>query len=174
MRSALAVLSEEELAASDHALLSRFLALPEAAQARNILLFFGVGTEVRTARLFGALQAAGKIIALPRCLPRRRMEARVVTLEDSLIPGAYGIPEPGESCPVLPRDGIDLILVPALCYDRLRFRLGQGGGYYDRYLAGYPGCTVGLCRDILLQERIPHTGTDLPVRILLTETASIR
>ena len=56
-----------------------------------------------------------------------------------------------------------MVLVPAVCYDRSRFRLGQGGGYYDRYLSGYGGATVGLCRDALLLERVPRERHDLPV-----------
>jgi len=71
---------------------------------------------------------------------------------------------------VLDPGEIDLILVPALCYDRRRFRLGQGGGYYDRYLANYRGRTVGLCRDLVLQDALPREATDLPVGLVLTES----
>ena len=66
-----------------------------------------------------------------------------------------------------------LILVPALCYDRLCRRLGQGGGYYDRYLAGYGGATVGLCREGLLQEAVPVEAHDRPVDCVLTERETI-
>lgn len=174
IRAAQAALPERERLASDEALLARFIALPEVSGAGTVLLFFGVGAEVKTAPLFASLRDAGKILALPRCLPGRRMEAGIVAPGQRLHRGAYGIPEPGADCPALPRDKIDLILVPALCYDKSRFRLGQGGGYYDRYLEHYKGCTAGLCRDVFLQERLPRAVTDLPVGILLTETQCFR
>jgi len=67
-----------------------------------------------------------------------------------------------------------LILVPNLCCDRQGYRLGHGGGYYDRYLAGYAGMTVSLCPAQWLQEQLPREEYDLPVRLVLTENAEWR
>ena len=65
---------------------------------------------------------------------------------------------------------IDLVLVPGLCYDRQGYRLGFGGGYYDRWLAGFPGLRVGLCREAVLQDRLPVEHHDLPVDLVVTES----
>ena len=154
---------------SDAVLVRRFLALPWTAQADTLLLFCGVGTEPDTGRLLQELWGAGRRVLLPKCLPGRAMEARLVRSGKDLEPGAYGIPEPLESCPVVEKGDIDLILVPALCYDLSRRRLGQGGGYYDRWLAGFSGFTAALCRAPLLLERLPAEGHDLPVALVLTE-----
>jgi 5-formyltetrahydrofolate cyclo-ligase len=151
-------------------LLAAFLALPELERARTVLLFCGAGREPDTTGLIRALLDRGKRVALPRCLPGRRMEARQVTDFNQLRPGAYGILEPEPVCPAVERDTIDLILTPNLCCDRQGYRLGHGGGYYDRYLAGYPGLTVALCPRAWLQERLPRDQFDLPVGLVLTET----
>lgn len=158
--------------ASDLSLLERFLALPQVADARSLLLFYGVGTEPDTARLLEPLLELDKLAALPRCLPGRRMEARVYRGQAHLTPGPFGIPEPDGECPVLDRDSFPLILVPNLCCDRRGYRLGHGGGYYDRYLAGYGGLTVALCRDGLLFDAIPADERDIPVNMVLTEKCS--
>lgn len=150
-------------------LLHVFLALPELDRAKTALLFYGTGREPDTRGLIQTLLARGKTVALPKCLPGRQMEARIVGGPEDLAPGAYGIPELVERCPVLMRDEIDLILVPNLCCDRLGYRLGHGAGYYDRYLAGYSGCTVALCPESWLQERLPTDGFDLPVELVLTQ-----
>ena len=147
-----------------------FLVLPEVAQADTILVFYGVGREPDTRPAIRALLERGKRVALPKCLPGRRMQARAVSGLDKLTPGPFRIPEPGEDCPVVDREEIGLILVPAVAYDRRGYRLGQGGGYYDRCLAGYQGRTVGLCRDVLLQDRLPAEPHDLGVEVVLTET----
>ena len=97
------------------------------------------------------------------------METR---LYDPAIPMkqvSFGILEPGEDCPLVPREEIDLVLVPAVCYDRRGYRLGFGGGYYDRWLERFEGPTVGLCREAVLQETVPIEAHDRRVDTLITE-----
>lgn len=154
---------------SDAALLRRFLEHPWTAEADTLLLFYGVGAEPDTGRLLPELWRLGKRVFLPKCLPGRAMEARLVRSGEDLRPGVFDIPEPMDTCPAADKGEIDLILVPALCYDLSRRRLGQGGGYYDRYLAGYGGRTVGLCRESLLQEELPVEDHDRAVDLVLTE-----
>ena len=149
-------------------LTAAFLALPQVEDAGTLLLFFGVGGEPDTVPVIEALLARGKTVALPKCLPGRRMEARRIGNLSGLQPGAYGIPEPGPDCPVIPRDNLDLILVPNLCCDRAGYRLGHGGGYYDRYLAGYAGFTVALCPEDRMRDRLPRDRFDLPVGLVIS------
>lgn len=155
-------------------LLERFLALPELETAHTVMLFYGVGREPDTVSVIDELLRRGKTVALPRCLAQRRMEARVIASCSDLVPGTFGIPEPGEDCSVIERDRIDLILVPNLCCDKHGYRLGHGGGYYDRYLAGYSGMTVALCPQAWFREKLPRDEFDLPVRLVLSETKAWR
>ena len=161
----------EELPDPDWAPLIRaFLDLPEVEKANTVMLFYGVGREPDTGELIEELWQRGKAVLLPRCLPKRGMEARRIEPGSRLVCSAYGIPEPDEECPVVERDRIDLILVPNLCCDKQGYRLGHGGGYYDRYLADCSAVTVSLCPEMWLQERLPREEYDLPVRLVLTET----
>lgn len=162
-------LTEEERRASDRLLFRRFLSLPQLENCSSILLYFGVGREPDTARLIDPLIRMGKRLALPRCLPEGQMEARLYRGMSHLSPGAFGIPEPDPDCPVVKAEDLSMILVPGLCFDRRRFRLGHGGGYYDRYLAGFDRLTVALCRDRLLFPSLPTEAHDRPVDLLLTE-----
>ncbi|MEG1857803.1 MAG: 5-formyltetrahydrofolate cyclo-ligase, partial [Pseudoflavonifractor sp.] len=153
---------------------ARFLALPQLAAADSVLLYCGMGTEPDTGRLIPLLLAQGKRVALPRCLPEHGMEARLVSAETVLVRHPYGMLEPGEDCPTVLKGELGLILVPGLCFDGAGYRLGQGGGYYDRYLADFCGSTVGLCRRFLLQNRVPRDPLDLPVDVVLTEAGSTK
>lgn len=164
-----AALTPEERQIGDGLLRERFLAEPVVRAARTILLFAGMGAEVDTGPLLEHLTRAGKQVLLPRCLPGHEMEARRYDAA-KLVRHRYGMLEPAATCPVVERAAIDLILVPALCYDERCMRMGRGGGFYDRYLAGYTGHTIGLCRDALLCAAVPADSWDRPVELVLTET----
>jgi 5-formyltetrahydrofolate cyclo-ligase len=169
-RGQLRALSPDDRRNSDDALFAAFLSLPPLETAQTVLLFYGVGTEPDTRRLFAPLWARGKRLCLPRCLPGNTMEIFEIQPDTVLRPGFGGIPEPGADCGLpLARGDVELILVPALCCDRRGFRLGQGGGYYDRYLAANPRGTVCLCRRALLRQALPAEPWDIAAEWILTE-----
>ncbi len=84
-------------------------------------------------------------------------------------PGVLRDPEPPADAPFSPGRTSTWRWSPP-CADRRGFRLGFGGGYYDRWLSGFSGFTVGLCRDCVLQDRVPTEDHDCRVDLLLTET----
>ena len=155
---------------SDAALFRQLAQLPAFQRAETLFLFLGVGDEPDTLPLIRALHREGKRVLLPRCIPGRRMECRRFTPELPLVSSPFGIPEPPSESELVPPGEIGFALVPALCYDRRGYRLGHGGGYYDRWLAGFSGFSVGLCRDLLLQSLVPAEEHDLPVHMVVTET----
>ncbi len=170
VREQLSALSRSELVRSDDALFEKFLSLPQVEEAQTVFAFWGIpGKEPDTARLIGELVRRGKTVGLPRMLPDHRMEVRRYDPDIDLVTVSFGISEPGEDCPLIAREAINLVLVPAVCYDRRGYRLGFGGGYYDRWLAGFSGVTVGLCREAVLQEAVPTEAHDARVDLLLTE-----
>lgn len=174
VREELSVLSRSELIRSDDALFARFLALPQVEEAKTIFAFWGIpGKEPDTSRLIGELVRRGKTVGLPRMLPGHRMEVRRFVPDRPLVKASFGISEPGEDCPLLDREDIDLVLVPAVCYDGCGYRLGFGGGYYDRWLEGFSGVKVGLCRGAVLREAVPIEAHDARVDLLLTEEESL-
>ena len=174
VREQLSALSRSALVHSDDALFEKFLSLPQVEEAQTVFAFWGIpGKEPDTARLIGELIRRGKAVGLPRMLPDHRMEVRRYDPDKPLVTVSFGISEPGEDCPLLEREEISLALVPAVCYDRRGFRLGFGGGYYDRWLEGFSGVTAGLCREAVLQDRVPTQAHDARVDILLTEGESL-
>ena len=150
-------------------LFERFLALPQVEAADTVMVFYGTGRETDTVPLNHALMEKGKRVVLPVCLPRRGMEARQVMDPDRLVPNRFGIPEPDKSCPVVDKREIDVALVPNLMCGRDGYRLGWGGGYYDRWLVDYPGFTVCICRQGRLVEDMPREEFDIPVKLVLIE-----
>lgn len=168
-------LTPQERRKSDQALFDRFLSLPQVQAADTLFLFWGIpGREPETEYLVRELTRQGKRVGLPRMLPGHRMEVRQFDPSTPMRKVSFGIWEPPEGAVLLTREEIDLALIPAVCYDGRGYRLGFGGGYYDRWLAGFAGRTAGLCRDALLQRQIPVEAHDARVELVLTETRLIQ
>lgn len=169
VRQALAEMDTDMLAEADREIVRRVTMLPEYVKAEKIFAYYSVGRELSTHLLLCDALMRGKTLALPVCLPGGKMWAAVITDLDQLTDCYYGIPQPGPDCPELPGREMELVLVPGLCYDRSGFRLGQGGGYYDRFLPGVSGVKLGLCRHAFFYDVLPRETHDIPVSCVVTE-----
>ncbi|SDV50324.1 5-formyltetrahydrofolate cyclo-ligase [Chitinasiproducens palmae] len=85
--------------------------------------------------------------------------------------GRYRIPVPADAVTVTP----DLLLIPCVGFDARRFRLGYGGGFYDRTLAALSPrpLTVGIAFDRTEVEALPGEAHDIPLDIVLTESRTL-
>ena len=156
-----------ENAACDVRITQQVLSLPAFQAAERIFAYCSVVPEVDTHAILAQARRRGKTVALPVTQPDGRMQ--FARYDGVLVPGRYGIPEPPRSAQVmLPQPG-DLVLVPALAYDRAGRRLGRGGGYYDRFLSCVDCCTVGLIRAAFLFDTLPAEWNDVPVSAVITE-----
>lgn len=163
-----ALLGEEELRASNEGIRHTIQALAVWQQAQVVFLYRSLGREPDTLALLQEAWAQGKRTALPRCLGRGVMEARQVTSLHQLVPGAMGIPEPGPDARLVPPEALQLVLAPCLAADALGNRLGQGGGYYDRYLPQVACPTLCLCHQALVLPRLPVEAWDMPLTGVVT------
>ena len=174
-------LSAEERTTAETAIYESLFSLPAWREAPVICGFVSVRGEPNTTPILRRAAAEGKTVALPVTITDAR-EGNMIfrSLPDGdvgrLIPARFGIPEPDEGCPaVSPADlSGSLILVPALAFDREGYRLGYGGGYYDRFLqglgeAGIPVSTVGLTYGACVADALPRESHDIPVHYVIDE-----
>ncbi len=166
IREQLADIPQLELERSDQCIFEQVRSHPLCRDAQRLFLYCSVGREIDTRRLIRWAADQGKVVALPISEPNGQMEFYQYT--GMLHPGRFGIPEPERWKKMIPQPG-DPVLVPGLCFDRAGQRLGQGGGYYDRYLSKSEGVLVGLCRERFLVGQLPTEWNDFPVEIILTE-----
>ena len=142
---------------------------PWFRQAESLLAYYPIGSEPDIRPALERALRQGKQIYLPRCSPEtRQMTFYPVQSMETLKPGAHGIPEPEASnqlCVV----NCELCLVPGIAFDQAGFRLGYGGGYYDRFLAGHGGLkTIGICYELLLRASLPKDAFDIVVERVIT------
>ncbi len=112
---------------------------------------------------------------MPRCRPDAygQMDIACAACEDDLTPGAFSIMEPdADKCPAVTSCQPDIAIIPAICFDRRGYRLGYGGGYYDRLLTTddmKDTVRIGLGYNFQLVEQLPTQPWDMPVDIVCTD-----
>ncbi len=138
-------------------------------EADTLLLYVSCGGEVDTLRIIGEALRLGKRVAVPKCGVGGAMEFFLIDGMDSLAAGAYGILEPtGGEIPAITEKTV--CFVPGVAFTESGERLGQGGGYYDRFLERYPQMkTVGLCYACMLQTSVPSEPHDRRVDAVIHE-----
>ena len=138
--------------------------------AKTVFTYCSTKEEIDTYLLMRACTEAGKTLCVPRCETEPGvMTARLIHTPDALFPGKYGIMEPSADAKTVDPGAIDLCVVPCLAADSGGYRLGYGGGYYDRFLIRCRGNTVALCADARILPRVPHDVFDIPCDYIFTE-----
>jgi 5-formyltetrahydrofolate cyclo-ligase len=162
-------MSPSKRADCDHAILTALTGLPAYQAAAVVFAYVSVGSEPDTRALIGRSLADGKRVCVPFCLAKGVMEAREIRSFDDLQNGKYDIPEPKAGCPAVPPEQIDFIVAPCVCADRGGYRLGYGGGFYDRWLEKRGGAsTTVLCYEALLVDAVPRETHDVCVDMVVT------
>jgi 5-formyltetrahydrofolate cyclo-ligase len=161
-----------EIAAKSGSIVERLTGLRELWEASTLMVFLSFGSELRTDGLLRWGWEAGKRIVVPRCRPEDRgLTPCLLGSFAELEIGQYGIREPkAENIRPVPREEIDAILVPAVAFDRRGYRVGYGGGYYDRFLPGVlRAVRIGAAFSCQIVAGIPNDPHDLPVDRIVTE-----
>ena len=144
--------------------------LDQWKQAKTVFCFVSTDAEPDTLPILKAVLAQGRTLCVPRTKNNRGdMDAVVIKDLQQLASGRWGILEPAQGLPLAQPEQIDLIVAPCLMAGSLGQRLGQGGGYYDRFFARCHCPKVVLCPSQLVSEQIPLEPFDQPVDFVLTE-----
>lgn len=149
------------------------LALPELATARSMLVCLSFGTELETRGLIEALIALGKEVYLPR-IERATPDMTLHRFPCELERLDFGLEQPAQSVPAVGEPTPDLALILGLAFDQEGYRLGYGGGYFDRFLAdsagaGHPVLPIGLSFEANIVSAVPREPHDQPMQIVVSE-----
>lgn len=155
-----------DLHTRSEALCRMVLSSPAYRRAEAIYGYVPFNQEVDIRPLLHRALAEGKRVALPKCYGK---ELRFLWVTDltQVRPSAFGAPEPVSDGPIA-REKTALVLVPGLAFDRRGYRIGYGGGFYDRFLAQEPEHpTIALCYDFQLLPQLEAESHDIPVDTIL-------
>ncbi|MBD2453202.1 5-formyltetrahydrofolate cyclo-ligase [Nostoc sp. FACHB-87] len=138
-------------------------------EAKTILAYFNFRQEPDLSPLFANTQYQW---GFPRCVGNS-LSWHIWQPGDSLHINNYGISEPHPDAPTINPGEVDLILVPSVACDSRGYRLGYGGGYYDRLLSSPEWSnkpTVGIVFDFAYLPQLPVETWDKPLQAIATET----
>lgn len=170
MKKKLSLLNEQAYTMQSKKIAENVYRLDEWNHAQVIGLTISGKTEVDTYNLINRAWEENKRVVVPKCYSAEKtMTFREITSFEQLEIVYYGLREPivNETTEVKQHE-IDLLFVPGVCFTKAGFRLGHGGGYYDRYLATFMGETISLVFPIQLIEDIPIEPFDIPVQKIIT------
>ncbi len=165
--------SQKRLELSEN-ILRRLWSLPEFAKAKTVFFFVSFRSEVDTLPMIRKALAEGKRVCVPYTYQDRRemVASQIIDIDRELALGNYDILEPlPHLVRPVPREEIDLIIMPGVAFDSSGRRLGYGGGYYDRFVESLDHhCPlVALCFELQLIEEVPCGEHDRKVDKIVTE-----
>lgn len=177
LRAKLASMDDDAIMRASEAVAHQLFALPEYTKSKGVACFLSMPKEFNTRPIVERLFQDGKRVFFPRVESVKEhkmsmLEASSLADVDSFPPGRWNIPEPARDGPARVEacddaSDLDLIVVPGLAFDRHGGRLGQGAGFYDRYLARIEEskgknkvALVGVTLDELVIECVPRDDRD--------------
>jgi len=174
LRSVRAALPASACESRSAEITTRVLALEELRAVETVLAFASIRNEVDTQALIDAFHTMGKRVALPRVVDRA-LTLHLVKQGEELRAGAFSVPEPPADAPPIPAGEVDFALIPALAVDPRGYRIGYGGGYYDRLLPQLRNAlSCALVYDFQLVAEIPELPFDVTVDLIVTDAQVIR
>lgn len=147
--------------------------------AKVIYSYASYKSEAATEKIHEMIRKDGKILALPKVISKTEMVFYVIESEEDLTAGYMGIPEPDQDrCRCIIPDGSQetLMLMPGLAFDDERYRMGYGGGFYDRYLAQYREhltCAM-IAYEAQKVSAVPHDRHDEKPDLIMTDQCIYR
>lgn len=172
MLTSLAQVGESVLHDASWQAADRLAATEAFRQAEAIMIFLPLRLEIDARPLALRAWQMGKTVTVPLVgyAQKHMIPLTVRSLDEPMEADKFGVRTPREGQP-FPIEMLDMVVVPGLAFDRRGYRLGRGGGFYDRFLAHprFRGCACGLALERQVVDRVPIAEHDRPLDMLTTD-----
>ncbi|MCA9766673.1 MAG: 5-formyltetrahydrofolate cyclo-ligase [Carnobacterium sp.] len=172
--SLLKSLNGEQKEKQEEILMKTLFGTSEWKRANVIALTLAQKLELDTNKIIEKAWSEDKIVVIPRTKKDRKMDFVIYKKDTPIEVSSFGLREPARHLIAIQKSDIDLIIVPGVAFCETGFRIGFGGGYYDRFLTDYEGETVSLVLNEQQVEPFKVDSFDIPVNLLITTEKIIR
>lgn len=163
-------MNQEEKKSADRQIFEKLIDTYAFKNSELILTYISVSDETDTISLIKYCFENDKRVAVPKCLDKNgNMEFFEIKSFNDVKPSYFGLLEPSENCPEITLFYNSLCVVPAFSYDIKGYRIGYGGGFYDRFLSKHNVFKAGICYDECIETNHLHDEFDINVDIVITE-----
>ena len=175
IRKALQTIDPEQFQLSSLHIKEKFFREPSIIEGNTIAITISNKQEIDTKEIIENLWKLKKKVVVPKCNPvDRTMNFYEIENFHQLENVYMDLQEPKpESTRLVHPESIDCIIVPGIVFDNKGYRIGYGGGYYDRYLTKVNGKSIALAFNTQITENVPAESYDIPVDVIITETKRI-
>jgi len=161
-------MASESVISASACVCDHLAAWPIFRQAQTVMAYMAFGNEINLLPLMSRF--GGKRWVIPRVIDKPEPQLMLHPYDPArLVRHPYGMLEPEASLPAVEPHELDLVFVPGVACDRCGFRLGFGGGFYDRFLARVIATKVGIVYAALILDRVPSDAHDQCVDFLACE-----
>ncbi|UMZ74574.1 5-formyltetrahydrofolate cyclo-ligase [Natranaerofaba carboxydovora] len=164
----------EEVDRKSESIKEKFISFSSYQKANSIMAYLPFQNEVDTMPIIKDAIKKGKKVTVPKTYPKTKtmVPALIVDLENDFAYGNYGVLEPKEDrlFPLEPTE-IDLVVVPGVAFDEDGYRLGYGGGYYDRFISKLREDTIlaAVSFEEQIVTKVPLDKWDKRLHLIFTE-----
>src|SRR3989304_4503380 len=172
LQNRLLEMSEQQRSEKSHKACQNLISTPQFQKASAIMMYLSLPHEVDTSEAILHAWQLGKVVSVPRISWQQRhmIPVQINSLETGFSIEVGGLRNPTTGIPI-PFEEIDLVVAPALGFDRKGHRLGRGGSYYDRFFCNEQlrAFRCGFAFEEQVVDSIPVTECDEPVYCLVTD-----
>jgi len=172
LQNCLLAISSEQKSEKSRKACRNLVSIPQFQSASTVMMYLSLPDEADTSEAILHAWQLGKVVAVPKVSWQQRymIAVQIHSLETGFSTSVSGLRNPIAGVP-MPFEEIDLVVTPALGFDRKGNRLGRGGSYYDRFFANaeLKASRCGFAFAEQLVEMIPVAEHDEPVDILVTD-----
>lgn len=159
----------------DQSIMNRFIESEYFEKSNIIFIYVNMDSEINTIEIIKESLKRGKRVAVPKVLPveKEMVALEIKSLLDLNESGSYGILEPGLDKKEV-SEQVDLVVLPGLAFEENGYRIGYGGGFYDKFLNKHKNIDkVALCYNFQIISDMPKEDYDQRVDAIMTESKTI-
>jgi 5-formyltetrahydrofolate cyclo-ligase len=166
-------LDPDERAAKSLLIQSNLFSLPAIMSASSLMFYVSFRSEVQTEPMIRHALSLGKQVIVPitDMKKKRLLLSQIKDFDEDLAPGTWGILEPKpEKRRTVDYSNVDIVITPGAAFSEQGWRIGYGGGFYDRLLRKSQKRAYALAFEMQILNNVPHTTSrDVPVNYIVTE-----